>query len=73
MEVTKEMRQKLINCFEKNVRVITKSGFECEGLFINANSEYDNDGPATITVGKWELEEQEIKDIFVIEKKDTKK
>lgn len=52
--------------FEKYVKVTLKNGEVFYGYFSDAFSEYDNDGPATIFVGKWELEEQEIEKMEII-------
>ena len=65
------MSKELIECFGHNVIVVLSSGKEATGYFSDYFSEYDNDGPATIFVGKWEIEVNDIKSIKIIE--DTKK
>lgn len=52
--------------FGKKVKVKLKNGQIFRGLFTDAFSEYDNDGPATIIIGSTEIEEQEIEEIELI-------
>lgn len=52
--------------FEKNVRVTLKDGKVFEGFFGDAYSEYDTDGPATVIIGKYSLEENDIEKMEVI-------
>lgn len=54
--------------FKKNVKVVLKTGESISGIFSDAFSEYDNDGPATIIVGSTEIEEREIETIEIIDK-----
>lgn len=52
--------------FGKKVKVKLKNGQIFRGLFTDAFSEHDNDGPATIIIGSTEIEEQEIEKIELI-------
>lgn len=53
--------------FKKNVKVVLKTGESISGIFSDAFSEYDNNGPATIIVGSTEIEEREIETIEIID------
>lgn len=46
--------------YRKKVIVYLKNGEIIKGYFSDVSSEYDNDGPATVIIDKWEIEEQEI-------------
>lgn len=53
--------------YHKNVKVTLKTGETITGYFSDAFSEYDNDGPATIFVDKWEIEEETIEKMEHVE------
>lgn len=52
--------------YHKNVKVTTKSGHTITGYFSDAYSEQDNEGPATIEIGRWSIEEQDVDTIELI-------
>lgn len=61
--------------YRKNVKVILKNGKEFSGYFSDACSEQDNEGPATVVIGRWEIEEKEIEKMELLDenKEDTQK
>ena len=52
--------------YKKFVKVYLKSGESVEGMFTDVFSEYDNDGEATIIIGKWEINENDVEKMEVI-------